>query len=86
MVEPLLHRRNGLEYIGLARPVPARAVDSPEQVQLDLPLVRDRRHGPAAADSESEINSDSVVLILPPVHPHIEPRGLRSDRNAAERR
>ena len=73
--EALLHGCDAFEHIRLAGPVPARAVDASEQVELDLPLVGHRRiAGPRILLVEDELGFRGVVL--PPVHPHVEPRGL----------
>ena len=62
-----------LENVGLARPMPARAVDAPEQVELDLSLVGHRRiPRPERLLAENEFRFRGVVL--PPVHPDVEPR------------
>ncbi len=64
-----------LEDVRLARPVPARAVDPPEQIELDLPLVGHRDVArPEGLLAENELGFGGVVL--PPVHPDVKPRRL----------
>ena len=53
-----------------------RAVDPPEQIELDLPLVGHRDVArPEGLLAENELRFGGVVL--PPVHPDVEPRRFR---------
>ena len=64
-LEALLHRGDGLENVRLAGPVPARAVDAAEDIDLDLALVGHRRL-PGPELGKAKMNSDSVVLFWRP--------------------
>ena len=51
-IEPLLHGGDRFEDIHFAGPVPARAVDAAEAIDLDLPLIGDRAAFPGGRGLE----------------------------------
>lgn len=73
----LPHRSQSLEYIHLTRVMPASAVPSSVQVELDLAGIGNRRlRRPLVREVEQEIGFRQTLGT--PVHPDIQPAGLRA--------
>ena len=75
-LEALLHGRDRLEHVRLAGPVPARAVDPAEAIQLDLAVVGHRAL-PGRTFVKEKMNSALRRVVLPAVQPDVEARRLR---------
>ena len=81
-IEALLHGGDGLEDVHFAGPMPARAIDAAEAIELDLSLVGDRRVAgrPWVQEAVDELGFGGVVL--PAVQPDVETGRFARDRSS----